>query len=54
VIEDRQGFKIGCIEEVAWRAGWITDDQLLALAAPLQKSGYGTYLQSIVATRNER
>ncbi len=54
VIEDRQGFKIGCIEEVAWRAGWIDDDQLLALAAPLQKSGYGTYLQGIVATQNER
>ncbi len=54
VIEDRQGFKIGCIEEVAWRAGWIDDDQMLALAAPLQKSGYGTYLQGIVATKNER
>ncbi len=54
VIEDRQGFKIGCIEEVAWRAGWIDDDQLLALAAPLHKSGYGTYLQGIVATKNGR
>jgi glucose-1-phosphate thymidylyltransferase len=44
VIEDRQGFKIGCIEEVAWRAGWIDDAQLRALAAPLRKSGYGDYL----------
>ena len=35
VIEDRQGFKIGCIEEIAWRAGWIDDAQLGALAAPL-------------------
>jgi glucose-1-phosphate thymidylyltransferase len=44
VIEERQGFKIGCIEEIAWRAGWINDTQLAALAAPLQKSGYGEYL----------
>ena len=45
VIEDRQGIKIGCIEEIAWRAGWITAEQLAELAAPLAKSGYGTYLQ---------
>jgi glucose-1-phosphate thymidylyltransferase len=44
VIEDRQGYKIGCIEEIAWRAGWISDDQLLAIASPLIKSGYGNYL----------
>ncbi len=49
VIEDRQGYKIGCIEEVAWRAGWIDDAQLAALAAPLAKSGYGTYLQRLLA-----
>ncbi|MBA4246740.1 MAG: glucose-1-phosphate thymidylyltransferase [Microbacterium sp.] len=48
VIEDRQGFKIGCIEEIAWRAGWIDDAQLEALAAPLRKSGYGAYLQRLV------
>lgn len=48
VIEDRQGYKIGCIEEVAWRAGWIDDAQLAALAAPLAKSGYGTYLQRLL------
>jgi glucose-1-phosphate thymidylyltransferase len=48
VIEDRQGFKIGCIEEVAWRAGWISDAQLAALAAPLEKSGYGMYLRSLL------
>ncbi|MGO4105204.1 glucose-1-phosphate thymidylyltransferase RfbA [Leifsonia sp. YAF41] len=47
VIEDRQGFKVGCIEEIAWRAGWISDAQLAVLAAPLVKSGYGTYLQSL-------
>jgi len=44
VIEDRQGYKIGCIEEIAWRAGWIDESQLLRLAEPLAKSGYGTYL----------
>ena len=44
VIEERQGFKIGCIEEIAWRAGWIDGTQLRTLAEPLVKSGYGTYL----------
>ena len=48
VIEQRQGLKIGCIEEVAWRNGWITDDDLRALAEPLQKSGYGTYLLGLL------
>lgn len=48
VIEDRQGFKVGCIEEVAWRAGWIDDAQLAVLAAPLQKSGYGKYLSTLI------
>ena len=37
VIEDRQGIKIGCIEEIAWRAGWITDEQLAVLAEPLDE-----------------
>jgi glucose-1-phosphate thymidylyltransferase len=44
VIEDRQGFKVGCIEEIAWRAGWIDDAQLARIAEPLKKSGYGEYL----------
>ena len=48
VIEDRQGFKIGCVEEVAWRAGWIDDPQLRALALPLVKSGYGRYLTGLL------
>ncbi len=48
VVEHRQGYKIGCIEEVAWRAGWITDDQLRAVAEPLRKSGYGEYLIRLV------
>ncbi len=49
VIEDRQGFKIGCIEEIAWRAGWIDTPQLAKLAAPLVKSGYGAYLETLIA-----
>ncbi len=51
VIEDRQGFKIGCIEEVAWRAGWIDDTQLTELAAPLVKSGYGAYLRRLAGSK---
>jgi glucose-1-phosphate thymidylyltransferase len=51
VIEDRQGFKIGCIEEIAWRAGWIDDEQLRRLAEPLVKSGYGKYLLSLLDPR---
>ena len=52
VIEDRQGHKIGCIEEIAWRAGWIDDAGLAALAAPLEKSGYGVYLSGLLAERS--
>lgn len=48
VIEDRQGFKVGCIEEVAWRNGWVDDAQLEQLSEPLLKSGYGVYLRSLV------
>ena len=48
VIEKRQDFKIGCIEEVAWRMGYIDDDQLRSIAEPLTKSGYGGYLLSLI------
>jgi glucose-1-phosphate thymidylyltransferase len=49
-LEHRQGLKVGCPEEVAWRLGWIGADQLVALAAPLRKSGYGDYLLQLLET----
>ncbi|GHE70162.1 glucose-1-phosphate thymidylyltransferase [Streptomyces longispororuber] len=48
VIEERQGLKIGCVEEVAWRCGYIDDGQLRALSHPLLKSGYGRYLLGLL------
>ena len=48
VVEERQGLKIGCIEEWAWRNGWIDDNRLRERAAELEKSGYGRYLRGLV------
>jgi glucose-1-phosphate thymidylyltransferase len=46
-LEQRQGLKVACPEEIAWRNGWIDRDRLLALAEPLAKSSYGAYLQAV-------
>ncbi|WP_026706963.1 glucose-1-phosphate thymidylyltransferase RfbA [Flavobacterium frigidarium] len=48
VLEERQGLKVGCIEEIAWRQGFISEQQLRELAEPLKKSGYGEYLLSLI------
>jgi glucose-1-phosphate thymidylyltransferase len=48
IVEERQGIKVGCPEEIAWRNGWITDQQLLTSADELAKSGYGTYLRGLL------
>jgi glucose-1-phosphate thymidylyltransferase len=47
VVEERQGLKVACPEEIAYRQGFITEEELLALAAPLKKSGYGEYLSKL-------
>lgn len=52
-VEKRQGLKIACPEEIAWRKGWIDDDQVSALAQPLMKSQYGQYLYQLLENRKE-
>ena len=53
-LERRQGLKIGCPEEIAWRSGWISDAQLQGLVAPLRNSGYGSYLTSLLQSEAGR
>jgi glucose-1-phosphate thymidylyltransferase len=54
VVETRQGHKIGCVEEIAWRNGWLTDAQFSGLADPLVKSGYGSYMHAVLAEGRAR
>ena len=53
VLESRQGLKVACPEEIAWRLGFIDDNQLLQLAQPLKKNGYGQYLLSLVESHQD-
>jgi glucose-1-phosphate thymidylyltransferase len=51
VIESRQGVQVACLEEIAWRKGWISDDDLLRLAEPMKHNGYGQYMIKLVNGR---
>jgi len=48
-LEERQGFKVACPEEIAWRSGWLTDDELSSLAMKARSNGYGDYLLDLLA-----
>ena len=50
-VEKRQGFKVACLEEIAWRNGWLTDEQVQASAEQLKKTGYGQYLEDLLRVR---
>ena len=54
IIEQRQGLKIGCPEEVSWRQKWISDQQLINLSKSLLKSGYGDYLMQLIDSSNSK
>ncbi|HGN1704746.1 TPA: glucose-1-phosphate thymidylyltransferase RfbA [Providencia rettgeri] len=50
-VEKRQGFKVACLEEIAWRNGWLTDEEVQASAERLKKTGYGQYLEDLLRVR---
>lgn len=47
-IENVQGLKVACLEEIAWRNGWLNNDELTTIAKPMLKNAYGQYLQSLI------
>jgi glucose-1-phosphate thymidylyltransferase len=51
VIEKRQGVQVACLEEIAWRKGWISDEDLLRLAEPMKRNRYGEYMINLVKKR---
>ena len=51
IIENRQGVQVACLEEIGWRKGWISDEQLLKLAEPMKKNAYGQYLLNLIGLR---
>ena len=51
VIESRQGVQIACLEEIAWRKGWLSDEDLVRLAEPMQGSAYGRYMVELVSKK---
>ena len=53
VIEKRQGVQVACLEEIAWRKGWISDEDLLRLAEPMKRNRYGEYMINLVKKRNQ-
>ncbi len=54
VVESRQGVQIACLEEIAWRKGWLSDAELLALAEPMKRNGYGEYMINLVKGSNRQ
>ena len=54
IIEERQGFKIACIEEIAWRQNWITTQQLSKISKTFQPSPYGSYLRKLISDKENK
>ena len=54
VVESRQGVQIACLEEIAWRKGWLSDEELLTLAEPMKKNAYGQYMINLVKGANRK
>ena len=54
VVETRQGVQIACLEEIAWRKGWISDEDMIRLAKPMEKNAYGQYMLNLVKNANRR